>query len=144
MKTIHIILTVIISFLQPLNAQTKTDAKTIDLYIKIDNYNPTKGKVHIAIYKSSEDFYQKKRIKIKPEVQSKGLYLIKGLAKGTYAILLVQDTNGNGKLDFDNYIPTEPFGVSNNPQLMGPPAWEDAAFDLQKNSVIPIQLITYD
>jgi len=41
------------------------------------------------------------------------------------------DENGDGALDrFLGMIPTEGYGLSNNPEVTGPPAFEDSAFAL--------------
>ncbi len=48
---------------------------------------------------------------------------------GTYAIALVHDENGNGKLDKRLIIPAEGFGFSRNaPVRFGPPSFASAAF----------------
>ncbi|MCB2063936.1 MAG: DUF2141 domain-containing protein [Novosphingobium sp.] len=48
---------------------------------------------------------------------------------GTYAISLVHDENGNGKLDKRLIVPAEGFGFSRNaPVRFGPPSFKSAAF----------------
>ena len=48
---------------------------------------------------------------------------------GRYAIALVHDENGNGKLDKRLMIPREGFGFSRDaPVRMGPPSFAEAAF----------------
>ncbi len=48
---------------------------------------------------------------------------------GIYAIALVHDENGNGKLDKRLIIPAEGFGFSRNaPVRFGPPSFASAAF----------------
>lgn len=48
---------------------------------------------------------------------------------GTYAIALVHDENGNGKLDKRLVIPAEGFGFSRNARVsFGPPSFASAAF----------------
>ncbi len=48
---------------------------------------------------------------------------------GTYAISLVHDENGNGKLDKRLVMPAEGFGFSRNaPVRFGPPSFASAAF----------------
>jgi uncharacterized protein (DUF2141 family) len=48
---------------------------------------------------------------------------------GTYALSLIHDENGNGKLDTSLAIPSEGFGFSRNPAIMfGPPKFKSAAF----------------
>ena len=52
-----------------------------------------------------------------------------GLAPGRYAIALVHDENGNGKMDMMMFMPREGFGFSRDaPVRMGPPSFASAAF----------------
>lgn len=51
--------------------------------------------------------------------------------EGRYAISLIHDENGNGKLDTALMIPREGFGFSRDaPVRMGPPRFDKAAFDV--------------
>ncbi len=51
------------------------------------------------------------------------------VAPGRYALSLIHDENGNGKLDKALIIPREGFGFSRDaPVRMGPPRFEAAAF----------------
>lgn len=51
------------------------------------------------------------------------------LASGDYAIALIHDENGNGRLDTRFGIPIEGVGFSNNPRLLfGPPSFAAARF----------------
>lgn len=53
------------------------------------------------------------------------------LAPGTYAVMVMQDENGNGKLDSNIIgIPKEGYGFSNNPNVMRKPNFDEAKFDL--------------
>jgi len=48
---------------------------------------------------------------------------------GRYAIALIHDENGNGKLDKRLIVPREGFGFSRNaPVRLGPPSFRSAAF----------------
>ena len=50
-----------------------------------------------------------------------------GLPSGTYALALIHDENGNGKLDTVLGIPREGFGFTNNPAIrFGPPSFKSA------------------
>lgn len=50
------------------------------------------------------------------------------LPSGTYALALIHDENGNGKLDTVMGIPREGFGFSNNPAIrFGPPSFKSAS-----------------
>lgn len=50
-----------------------------------------------------------------------------GLPTGDYALALIHDENGNGKLDTVMGIPREGFGFSNNPNIrFGPPKFVES------------------
>jgi uncharacterized protein (DUF2141 family) len=52
-----------------------------------------------------------------------------GLASGSYAIAMVHDENGNGRMDTVMGIPREGFGFSRNPAIrFGPPRFHEAQF----------------
>lgn len=52
-----------------------------------------------------------------------------GLPRGDYAIAVIHDENGNGKLDTFAGIPREGFGFSRNPVItFGPPSFKAARF----------------
>jgi uncharacterized protein (DUF2141 family) len=66
------------------------------------------------------------------------------LPYGTYAVAVLHDENGNGKMD-KNFmgIPKEGYGASNNPRKrMGPPGFDEAKFSVtQPAQTIEIRLI---
>jgi len=60
----------------------------------------------------------------------------RGLAQGTYAISILHDENGNGKMDMAVFIPKEGFGFSRNPAIVtGPPKFKAAAFAIDAAEV---------
>ncbi len=57
-------------------------------------------------------------------------------AGANYAIAIVHDENGNGRLDTMLAMPREGFGFSRNPRLrMGPPPFAEAAFTVGSATV---------
>lgn len=53
-----------------------------------------------------------------------------GLPPGRYAIMAYRDEDGNGELDRRfGMFPAEGYGLSNDPSVSGPPAFEDSAFE---------------
>jgi uncharacterized protein (DUF2141 family) len=55
---------------------------------------------------------------------------------GHYAVSLIHDENGNGKLDTRLFIPREGFGFSRDaPVVMGPPKFDRAAFAVEGSDV---------
>ena len=58
------------------------------------------------------------------------------LAQGSYAIAVIHDENGNGKLDTFAGIPREGVGFSNNPAIrFGAPSFQSAQFSVANNAV---------
>ncbi len=54
-----------------------------------------------------------------------------GLEPGEYAVMAYHDENANGQLDRRfGMFPIEGYGLSNNPEVMGPPAFKDSAFNV--------------
>lgn len=54
-----------------------------------------------------------------------------GVPAGRYALMVIHDENGNGRLDTNLVgMPVEGYGFSNNPRVMRKPTFEEAAFDL--------------
>ena len=54
------------------------------------------------------------------------------IPKGTYCVFTYQDVNMNGKMDFENYAFSEPWG-SYKEIIVGQPAWGVVKFDLEKD-----------
>lgn len=90
----------------------------------------------IAVYNKTDNFLGDKPHKAfvaKTNGKSELNYTIE-LPKGTYAMAVFQDLNGNKILD-KNMVgyPKEPFAFSNNaPANFGPPKWKDAVFTIEK------------
>jgi len=141
MKTIILNLVFLMSAFN-LNAQVKEPVqKLVKLVVHINNIGKKSGTMNIALYSNEADFNNKKYFKAKYiKVDNDTISVSFELPKGTYAILCFQDLNGNKKLDFNNYVPDEPWGLSNNVALMGPPAWQDVKFELGENKIISINL----
>ncbi|MHA6318615.1 DUF2141 domain-containing protein [Altererythrobacter sp. CAU 1778] len=58
--------------------------------------------------------------------------VFKGIEPGRYAVALLHDENGNGKVDRALVLPKEGFGFSRDAKLqMGPPRFDAAAIDLK-------------
>ncbi|HWT12972.1 MAG TPA: DUF2141 domain-containing protein [Allosphingosinicella sp.] len=59
-----------------------------------------------------------------------------GVAPGVYALAVIHDENGNGRLDRFLAIPREGFAFSRNPRIrMGPPRFEEARFEVAEGPV---------
>ena len=63
-------------------------------------------------------------------------YTFKNVTPGVYGIMVVHDKNDNKRMDFEaNGMPTEAYGMSNNPMSYGPPQFSDAKFEVSDTPV---------
>ncbi len=69
--------------------------------------------------------------------------VFRNVKAGKYAVALMHDVNGNGELDMNGQMPAEPFGFSKITMFFGPPRFEDAAFEITKDTTTIISLISF-
>ena len=131
----------------PLDAQTSPVSA---LTVHVIGARNTKGRIGVVLFRSAEGF---------PNDTSKAIHqqsvnidsntlsaetTFRNLSYGTYAVSVLHDENGNGKMD-KNFmgIPKEGYGASNNPRKrMGPPGFDEAKFSVtQPAQMIEIRLI---
>jgi uncharacterized protein (DUF2141 family) len=75
---------------------------------------------------------------------SGGTIRFTGLAAGTYALGVIHDENGNGRLDTFLAVPREGFGFSRNPRLrMGPPRYDEVSVPVNVGRATMIVRMTY-
>ena len=76
-----------------------------------------------------------KVIKMNADLKGAGKVSFKldGVAKGTYCILTFQDVNNNGKVDFENYVISEPLGSYKEGDPSLALRWDSIKFDLKKD-----------
>lgn len=114
-----------------------------DLSVTVENVQSAEGTVRIGLFTNEEEFLTTTLRNGDLDVQgSTSTYVFKGLPKGTYAISLFHDENGNGELD-SNFmgIPKEPYAFSNNAKgMFGPPSFEECKFQLEYSMAITIKL----
>jgi uncharacterized protein (DUF2141 family) len=117
----------------------------INLDVTISGITKSKGEIRIAIYSKDHDFPSEKDIldfRIVPVKGNKVQCSFQVKEKGTYAMALIHDVNGSGKLDY-NWVgfPSEPFGFSNNPKVIfKAPTFEECAVEVVSDTKIEIKL----
>ena len=63
------------------------------------------------------------------------------LPPGRYAVSVLHDEDSDGELDTGLFgIPKEGFGASTRVRRLGPPRWEDCAFELTEDATLPIRM----
>ncbi|MCL5129707.1 DUF2141 domain-containing protein [Algibacter sp. L4_22] len=126
------------------NAQNTESAKKTQLInVKIDKLPSHDGHVILTLH-NEQTFMKGAGLKnIKAEIiDGKVDVQFEGVTPGTYAILVLHDTNDNNKMDFgETGRPKEAFGTSNNSMSFGPPQFANAKFevtntDLEMNIIL--------
>lgn len=118
-----------------------TAAQTGTLTVTVTNLRTTEGVIKIALFNSEKGFPKIENAIRKSEIPANGKTTVtyNNIPYGTYAITVMHDENGNGKLDTKMMvIPAEGVGTSNNPKLTGPPSFKKAKFEFnsEKKTVV--------
>lgn len=105
-----------------------------DLTVTLMGITHDKGKVRVGLYDHSETFRKEDRafaFKDGPALPGRISVTFTDVPAGRYAVMAYHDEDGNGRLDrFLGMIPTEGYALSNNPEVTGPPAFDECAFDI--------------
>lgn len=137
--------TILIAFLAVISINTFAQNK-YSVTVTVKGIQQRAGKMLATISNDANSFPQSGGIKTATaEVTKEGEIILKfdELLEGKYAIVLYQDLNADNKLDMNGQMPAEPFGFSNLTMLMGPPNFEQCAFDLNENKNITISLFSF-
>ena len=115
-----------------LTALTAASSGT-DVEIRITGLRNPQGMVHLCLSQDPKRFLDCKSDPLaltlsRPAKDLPDLYF-RAVPDGVYALAVVHDENGNGKLDTFLAIPREGFGFSRNPKIrVGPPRFGDVRF----------------
>lgn len=109
-------------------------AGAADLTITVSGVKNADGAIRVTLYDKADGFRHEENARLimsAPAQPGDVSVIFPGLAAGTYAVIAYHDDNGNGSLDkFMGMIPTEGFALTNDPEVMGPPSFDSAAFTL--------------
>ncbi|WP_457610815.1 DUF2141 domain-containing protein [Lutibacter sp.] len=128
----HLILTLVLifssialSFAQENNNNSEGTIVTASVVNALNN----KGTIKFAFY-TKENFRMKPLFAKSATIENgKSTVIFNNVPKGVYAIICYQDENNNGRMDFfENGMPKESYGTSNNPMNFGPPTFESSKF----------------
>lgn len=113
------------------------------LKVEVSGIKKIEGAIEVCLF-DSPDNYMKEAIKCFWLDVSEDLMecSFDSLSSAFYAVVIIQDLNGNEDLDTNFMgIPKEPYGFSNNPSTtFGPPSFDGASFLLEGNRTINIKL----
>ena len=114
------------------------------LTVHIGAVRGDRGQVHVELYNSPETFRKiAKALRVlQVPAQKDGVSVkFEGIVPGRYAILAFHDEDENGEMNKRfGMIPTEGYALSNDPQVFGPPAFKDSAFEVQSDLELNIPM----
>ncbi|QGZ30405.1 DUF2141 domain-containing protein [Stutzerimonas stutzeri] len=109
-------------------------AKAQVLEVTLSGLEHDNGQVAVAVYADPKTFRKDNQAFATQKASAaKGTVTLvfSDVPAGRYAVLAYHDENDNGELDRRfGMIPTEGYGLSNNPKVIGPPSFEDSAFEV--------------
>ncbi len=92
------------------------------------------GNLRASLYREPDTFRKEdKAVQVVslPAAKGDAKLVVTGLPPGRYAVMAYHDDNMDQKLNLRfGMFPTEGYGLSNNPKVIGPPKFADSAFDL--------------
>jgi len=117
-----------------------------NLQIKVEGLKGNQGVVGYLLFDKEVGFPDQSDLSLRSgAVEAKEIHQsiqINNLEPGKFAIVLLHDQNRSKSMDKNFFgIPKEGFGFSNNPTIyLGPPSFEKAHFELQKDETIIIKM----
>lgn len=114
-----------------------------ELKISLTDLRSQKGVVRVAVFDRQDGFPKDSKMKKFAQTiktSDSKHFVIKNLKPGFYALAIIHDENGNGKLD--GFPPTEGYGFSNDVMgTFGPPKFTKAKFKVTgKNQNLAIKM----
>lgn len=126
MKNIFLIVLFILT--SSLTAQETSNTITVN----ITNISNNEGKVVVSLH-SERTFMKTSPVQNETALIENGTATVsfENVEPGIYGIISFHDKNNNDRIDMaPTGMPTEAYGVSNNPMSFGPPQWADAKFEV--------------
>jgi uncharacterized protein (DUF2141 family) len=121
---------------------------TGSLTVVVNGITNKTGEICMRVYNSEKGFPDNAKSEVKggcTKITGSSIKRVfSGLKPGTYAVAVVDDQNGDRKLNKDFFgIPQEGFGISKNPTVSistGSPTFNNSSFKVDKNTTINIFL----
>jgi uncharacterized protein (DUF2141 family) len=119
-------------------------AEEYNLTVHLHGIKSSQGQIQVELYSEPKTFRKSALAQnIIKAVAKEDTVTVKfaGIKPGVYAILAFHDEDENGVLNKRfGMIPTEGYALSNDPEVFGPPAFKDSAFEVltDKELSIPI------
>jgi uncharacterized protein (DUF2141 family) len=115
-------------------ASAASQAEPGTLVVTLNNVRDTTGNLRASLYRDPDSFRKEdKALQVVsiPAIRGDARLEFKDVPPGRYAIMAYHDADADGRLDLRlGMFPTEGYGLSNNPQVFGPPKFADSAFEV--------------
>ncbi|MFT3757673.1 DUF2141 domain-containing protein [Thauera sp.] len=109
-------------------------AQDARLDVQLVGIQHERGSIRVGLYAEPKTFRKEAQalaVQQAPAAAGTVRVSFEKLPPGRYAIMAYHDEDGNGELNRRfGMFPTEGYGLSNNPTVSGPPAFDDSAFEL--------------
>ncbi len=135
---------IVFAFLAWVMSCTAAIAEEYNLTVHLHGIKSSQGLIQVELYSEPKTFRKsalaQNIIKVAAKEDSVTVKFA-GIKPGAYAILAFHDEDENGVLNKRfGMIPTEGYALSNDPEVFGPPAFKDSAFEVisDKELSIPI------
>ena len=124
----------LLAFLLSASSVGSALAQQTTLEVDLTGIQHANGAVRVGLYQDAKTFRKEAQaVAVQQVAATAGTVTVSfgALPPGRYAIMAYHDEDGNGELNRRfGMFPTEGYGLSNNPTVSGPPAFDDSAFDV--------------
>ncbi len=114
------------------------------LEVSLQGVQHGRGTLHVDLFNEPDSFRKEARALRVVQVPARpGTVQVefRDLAPGRYAVMAYHDEDGNGELNRRfGMFPLEGYGLSGNPQVIGPPGFRDSAFHVSSGQETRISL----
>lgn len=105
--------------------------------VRLNGIEHDRGEMKVALFSDPKTFRKADQAFATQESKARAGTLsvvFENVPAGDYAIMAYHDEDGNGEMNRRlGMFPTEGYGLSNNPKVMGPPAFEDSRFEVSSD-----------
>ncbi|MGM3387746.1 DUF2141 domain-containing protein [Stutzerimonas stutzeri] len=114
------------------------------LTVRLNGIGHDRGGMKVALFSDPKTFRKADQAFATRETAARAgtlSFVFEDLPAGEYAIMAFHDEDGNGELNRRlGMFPTEGYGLSNNPKVMGPPSFEDSRFEVSGDQPTEIDI----
>lgn len=125
-------------------AEAEVTAEVVDVMVRVVDADPVAGTVEISLFNSAESFLKQPYLQTSGAVNEDGRHVARfgKVPKGEYAVVVVHDENGNGKLDTGFLgFGGESYAYSNDAHpLFGRPGFDEVKFAVDADTQVEISL----